>query len=68
MIADIIGFTGDGGGKGHRNFLPGVLAGDGDGAIPAGHGLWNGLQANEFDSAGDRRGGFAPVAVAARCC
>ena len=43
----MIGLAGEGGGKGHRNFLPGVLAGDG--ATPAGSGLWNGLAENEWD-------------------
>jgi hypothetical protein len=42
----MIGFAGEGGGSGHRNFLPGVLAGDG--ATPAGRGLWNGLAAKEY--------------------
>lgn len=41
----MIGFAGDGGGSGHRNFLPGVLAGDG--AMPAGRGLGNGLMEND---------------------
>lgn len=42
----MIGFAGDGGGKGHRNFLPGVLAGEG--AMPGGRGLLKGLVENEF--------------------
>lgn len=55
-IADMIGFAGDGGGSGHLNFLPGVLAGEG--ATPAGSGLWNGLAAKECK-------GVAPPAPAA---
>jgi hypothetical protein len=41
----MIGLAGEGGGSGHRNFLPGVLAGDG--ATPAGSGLWKGLAEKE---------------------
>lgn len=44
--AAIIGFAGDGGGSGHLNFLPGVLAA-GDGATPAGRGLLKGLVEND---------------------
>ena len=43
--AAMIGFAGEGGGSGHRNFLPGVFAGDG--ATPAGRGLGNGLIEND---------------------
>lgn len=46
----MIGLAGDGGGKGHLNFLPGVLAGDGDGGTPAGSGLVNGLTEYELVS------------------
>ena len=42
----MIGFAGEGGGSGHRNFLPGVLAGDG--ATPAGSGLGKELAVNEW--------------------
>ena len=42
----MIGFAGEGGGSGHRNFLPGVLAGEG--ATPAGSGLGNGLAEKEY--------------------
>ena len=42
----MIGFAGDGGGRGHLNFLPGVLAGDG--ATPGGSGLVNGLVEKEL--------------------
>jgi len=39
----MIGFAGDGGGKGHRiSRRPGVLAGDGVGLTPAGYGLGHG--------------------------
>lgn len=62
MIADIIGLAGEGGGKGHLNFLPGVLPGDGDGATPAGKGLGKGLAAKEVEpgvaSGGGVGGGF----------
>lgn len=37
----MIGFAGEGGGRGHRNFRPGVFAGDG--ATPGGRGLGKGL-------------------------
>ncbi|KAI3694167.1 hypothetical protein L1987_77128 [Smallanthus sonchifolius] len=42
-IADMIGFAGDGGGKGHLNILLGVLAGDGVGGTPAGYAVCHGL-------------------------
>lgn len=38
----MIGFAGEGGGRGQRNFRPGVFAA-GDGATPAGRGLGKGL-------------------------
>lgn len=41
----MIGLAGEGGGSGHLNFLPGVLAGDG--ATPTGRGLWKGLTEKE---------------------
>lgn len=44
--AAMIGFAGEGGGRGHRNFLPGVFAGDG--ATPGGRGLVKGLVEKEF--------------------
>lgn len=43
----MIGLAGEGGGRGHRNFLPGVVAGEGEGAISAGRGLENGLAVAE---------------------
>lgn len=42
-----MGLAGEGGGRGHRNFLLGVLAGDG--AIPEGRGLENGLAVAETE-------------------
>lgn len=42
----MIGLAGDSGGSGHLNILPGVLAGDG--ATPAGRGLWKGLAKREY--------------------
>jgi len=52
----MIGFAGEGGGSGHRNFLPGVLAGDG--ATPGGRGLGKGLV--EKECAGVFLPGVAP--------